>query len=276
MHMTTTVYIGVAGPETDIGECRDSIESLDRPDGSALWYGRGTKGYDVRQSHVNRFIESTHDWLLLLDHDMVFAPDTLTRLMSHGVQYVSGYYLQRRYRPLVPVWFHPTDGWPLRPFLETPEPGKLHPLGASGWGCILIHRAVIEGVRATVLKGEWDVLEDDMDVWPFDLAAVMAALDAGDLDTLRREIRPLKGQTDRRPVGSDLRYPMLAAAAGFQLWGDPDVTPAHMVGYPLAATDYTGQSAATYAGLIRELDEATSRGRDQWRAELSALGVAGV
>lgn len=263
-----TCLIGIAGPEADIGICRDSIEQIERRPGDAIRYGRGTKGYEVRQAHVNRFIESSHEWLLLLDHDMVYAPDTLVRLLSHDVPYVSGYYLQRRYRPMIPVWFHPAGGrWPLPPFLEVPETGKLHPLGASGWGCILINRTVIETVRETVLKGEWDVIEDDMDVLPYDLPVVMRALEDGDLDTLRREIRPYRGQFDRRPVGSDLRYPILAARAGFQLWGDPDVCPQHVVNYPLAGSDYTSQSAATYAGLMRDMEEATARGRDLWAAQ---------
>ena len=277
--MSGSVLIGVAGPETDIGICRDSIQQIETPPGSALWFGRATKGYEARQSHFNRFIESGHEWLLLLDHDMVYAPDTLMRLMSHGVQYVSGYYLQRRFQPLIPVWFWPTGvgspgEWPLRPFLEEPESGKLHALGGSGWGCILLHREVVEGVRKTVLKGEWDVIEDDMDVWPYDLKIVMKALHEGDIETLRREIRPLRGQFDRQPIGSDLRYPVLAAAAGFQLWGDPDVRPGHVVSYPLAASDYTAQSAATYAALMRDADEATGRGREKWVAHMQELSAA--
>lgn len=268
-----SVYIGVVGPETDIGECRDSIQQMETPPGSQLWFNRATKGYEARQAHFDRFIESGHEWLLLLDHDMVYAPDTLTRLMSHGVQYVSGYYLQRRYRPLIPVWFHPFDGeWPLRPFLEAPEPGRLHRLGGSGWGCVLIHREVVEGTRAKVLKGQWDVIEDDMDVWPYDLGVVMKALDEGDLETLRREIRPCRGWYERRPVGSDLRYPVLASAAGFPFWGDPDVAPGHLTGYPLAASDFTGQAAETYAALLRDMDAATERGRALFRAHMTEMG----
>ncbi len=270
--MADTCYIGVAGSDMDIGICRDSIQQIVVPEGSELWFNRATKGYEARQAHFNRFIDSEHEWLLLLDHDMVYAPDTLERLMAHGVPYVSGYYLQRRYRPLVPVWFHPFDGqWPLRPFLAEPERGRLHPLGGSGWGCILLHRSVVTGVRATVLKGEWDVLEDDMDVWPYDLSVITKALEAGDIETLRREFRPLRGRFDRQPMGSDIRYPVLAQTAGFQLYGDPDVNPAHVVSYPLAATDYTGQSAATYAALLRDGDEATARGRMVWEAHMEAL-----
>lgn len=271
--MSESVYIGVVGPENEIGDCRDSIQQMAVPDGSELWFNRATKGYEARQAHFNKFIAGGHDWMLLLDHDMIYERDTLQRLMSHGVDYVSGYYLQRRYRPLIPVWFHPFDGqFPLRPFIEQPEPGRLHPLGGSGWGCVLIHRRVVEAVRRDVLKGEWDVLEDDMDVYPYDLSAVMAALDAGDLAALRREFRPFRGQFDRQPMGSDLRYPILAREAGHQLMGDPDVRPGHVTGYPVEASDYTAQSAATYAALLRDADEATGRGRAKWTGYMKGIG----
>ena len=144
--MGESCYIAVAGPENDIGECRDSIEQMTTRPGDRLWFARGTKGYEVRQTHFNRFIDSDHEWLLMLDHDMVYAADTLERLRGHNVKYVSGYYLQRRYRPMIPVWFHAGDEWPLRPFLEIPESGRLHELGGSGWGCVLIHRRVVEAL----------------------------------------------------------------------------------------------------------------------------------
>ena len=107
--MTETTYIGVAGAETDYGPCRDSIELIERGPNDSLWYGRGTKGYEVRQRHINRFIESDHTWLLLLDADMVFAPDTLGRLRSHCLLYTSvapqpalwQVYLQRRREALI-------------------------------------------------------------------------------------------------------------------------------------------------------------------------------
>lgn len=269
--MSDTVYIGVAGPDVDYGPARDSIEAIERGPADGLWFGRGTKGYEVRQRHFNRFIESGHDWLLMLDSDMVFAPDTLERLMAHDAAYVSGYYVQRRYHPMLPVWFKPGSEWPLEPFLEEPERGRLHELGASGWGCVLLHRAVIEDTRAQVLKGQWDILEDEMTFWPFDAARVMAALSAGDLDALRRELRPLRGQYDRQPVGSDIRYPLLARAAGYTLYGDPDVRPGHIVNYPLTPDDYAGQHADTKAQLARQLGEATERGRAAWRGHMEAL-----
>ena len=144
-------------------------------------------------------------------------------------------------------------------------------LGASGWGCVLIHRAVVEDTRAKVLKGEWDVIEDEMTFWPYDATVVMAALNSGDLATLRRELRPLRGQFDRQPIGSDIRYPFYARAAGHSLWGDPDVRPGHVVSYALSGDDYESQHPNTQAQLAAKLTEATERGRAAWRQRLEAL-----
>jgi len=272
--MSDSVYVGVSGSEIEIGDCRDSIQQITVPAGSELWFNRATKGYEARQAHFNKFVDGGHDWMLLLDHDMIYARDTLLRLMSHDVDYVSGYYLQRRFRPLVPVWFHPfTGAFPLQPFIERPEPGRLHPLGASGWGCILIHRRVVEGTRENVLNGSWDVLEDDMAVYPYNLSVIMSALDAGDIAAVRREFQPLRGQFDRQPMGSDLRYPILASMAGFQLMGDAGVCPGHVTHYPVEATDYGAQSADTYAGLMREAAAATERGREKWRNYMDGIGA---
>lgn len=242
-----TCYIGVVGPDTIPAAAILSIMNITRRPGDAPPELRmATKGYEARQMHIQRFLETGHDWILMLDHDMLFEPDTLERLRSHGLPYVSGLYMRRRHNPILPVWFQPYDGtFPFRRFTAVPERGRLHPIGASGWGCILIHREVIEKTRP-ILKGEWEVIEDDMDVWPYDLDAVLAG---------REQIRPLTRRS--QPVGSDVRYPFYALQAGYQLMGDPDVRPAHILDYPLSPDDYEGipaESRDAVAGHIHALE----------------------
>ena len=257
---TGSCYIGWVGPEGENGECRDSIEHLilDRGDSFPVPV-RATKGYEARNIHFERWLTKTeHPFMLLLDHDHVFPPDTLRRLRSHKLPYVSGHYLRRRYEPIAPVWFEPFSGsWPFKPFMKDPERGKLHELGASGWGCILIHRDVALAVQA-LLHHEPLVLEDDMDIWAYDLDKLIAALrilnglQNGEIKedgarafrvavkTLNENIRPLRGVKD--PAGSDIRFPFYAKQAGYTLWGDPDVRVPHMLNYPLSPDDYSGQT----------------------------------
>lgn len=231
-YYTGSAYIGVVGPETIPVQAMLSILNIERrPGDTAPKFKMATKGYEARQLHINEFLESDHQFILLLDHDMIFAPDTLERLRKHGRPYVSGLYMRRRVAPMFSVWFEPFDGqWPLMPFTDDPERGRLHKIGASGWGCMLMHRDMIEAVRPS-LCGEQEVIEDDMDTWP--------------------DGTPCRGTKD--PVGSDVRYPVICQRAGFTLWGDPDVRPSHIMNYELSPDDYT-----------RQPDEL----RNQWSAKL--------
>ncbi len=256
---TGSCYIGVVGSEEENGECRDSIEAIRRKKSdSGPHFIRATKGYEARQLHFNNWYDHTrHAFLLLLDHDMKFPNFTLERMRAHKLPFVSGLYMRRRYNPIAPVWFeHGEPGqMPMIPFTAPPVDNTLYRIGASGWGCILIHRDVVTAVRK-LLKGEPEVIEDDMDVFPYDFQKVMKSLNVlrtygngninfmearKHIDLLCNEIRPLRGLKDS--VGSDIRFPFFARLAGFNLIGDSGVYCEHMLNYPLNPNDYVTQSA---------------------------------
>lgn len=286
---TGSVYIGVVGSEYEHGQCRDSIERIvRRPGDSGLHLARGTKGYESRQWHFERWHETHHPFMLLLDADEVYPPDTLERLRSHKKPYVSVYYLRRQYSPIAPVWFKPGDRWPFMPWLTVPESGKLHELGASGWGGILLHREVADAVKE-ILRGEQFVIEDDMDVWPYDLNRVMYALnglrelveDKPPARTLRAalkdyqailsdEIRPLRGK--HNVVGSDIRFPFYARAAGYKLYGDPDLQVEHMTAYPLRPQDFADVPEERRKDWYKQQKKGVDRRRREIRKHLNSLG----
>jgi hypothetical protein len=261
-------YIGVVGSETENGECRDSIESIVRQkkDTDPI-YIRATKGYEARQMHLNNWYEKTkHPFMLLLDHDMKFPAFTLQRLRSYGLPYISGLYMRRRYNPVAPVWFEYGElgQMPMIPMTMALQDNTLYKIGASGWGCILIHRDVITAMKP-ILKGEQEIIEDDMDVYPYDLNVVMSTLNELDMlsngrktpdnefairecvERLQSELKPLRGLKDI--VGSDIRFPFYARLAGFDLHGDTGVMCEHMLNYPLSPNDYLNQSARNVRDL---------------------------
>lgn len=258
-----TVYIGVVGPESIPVKAVTSIINIERQDGdTAPQLLHATKGYVARQMHVNKFMESDHEWLLMLDHDMDFAPDTLQRLLAHDVSFVSGYYMRRQLNPVYSVWYKPFSGeWPHEPFLEEPISGRLYELGGSGWGCILLHKDVIADTRKKVLKGELDVIEDDMDVWPYDLKKVLAG---------KEQLRILRGVKDEI-VGSDIRFPFYAKVAGHQLYGDPDVRPGHKVNYWLGANDFSTSAVGALAKIQAESEQMIADARERIQAEVVKL-----
>jgi hypothetical protein len=159
---------------------------------------------------------------------------------------------------------------------------QLYKIGASGWGCVLLHRDVVTAVRP-LLKGEQEILEDDMDIYPYDLGRVMGAIQALDtgigvmtqsearthVNTLKAEIRPLRALKD--PVGSDIRFPFFARLAGFDMYLDTGVLCEHMLNYPISPNDYMGLAAANIrdltVGIMRDQQAEVER-IQKARAEL--------
>jgi len=260
------VYIAVVGSENEIGVCRDSIDRIvKRKSDSGPHYIRATKGYEARQMHLNNWYDETKlPFMLLLDSDMMFPPETLEKLRIHKKPFVSGFYMRRTIRPVAPVWFERGEvgKMPMQPMTAALEKDKLYPIGASGWGCMLIHRDVVTATRK-VLKGEPDIIEDDMDLFPYDVKKLIKArqiiLDSlngvavGEdkakfaLETFVNEIRPLRGVKDA--VGSDIRYPFYARMAGFDLYGDTGVLCEHMTSYPISINDWLNQPVWAYRDL---------------------------
>jgi hypothetical protein len=260
LQYTGSCYIAIVGSEIENGICRDSIEMIQRRAGDEVHFVRATKGFEARQMHLNNWYEnSKHPFILFLDHDMIFPHNTLERLRSWQVAYISGAYMRRRYAPMAPVWFEygQPGVMPLRPFTGIYLKDQLYKIGASGWGCVLMHRDVVTATRP-LLKGEKEIIEDDMDIYPYDLKQIMKAIKVLDryvdgfdynqrqarlcVDVLKDEIRPLRALKDN--VGSDIRFPFFARLAGYDMYLDTGVLCDHMLNYPLSPNDYINQSAA--------------------------------
>jgi len=224
-----TAYIGVACGEFGVTEAHVSIsEMARRPGDSEPVFRIATKGWEARQDHAEAMLKSRHDWLLLLDGDMGIPAMLLERLRAHGLPCVTGHYLRRGYKPMRPIWYEddPEFRWPMMPFRGSPEPGRMYRLSATGSGCWLIHREVLEAVQP-MLKGEPFFVDDAMTWWPYDIDAVAAG---------REKLRILRGRKDR--VGSDLRLSFFIRHAGYTVWGDPDAACGHFVQYPVGMKDW--------------------------------------
>ena len=289
---TGSVYIGVVGSELENGECRDSIDNLiGRPGDVGPQFIRATKGFEARQMHFNNWYFGTDcAFLFLMDSDMVFPRDALEILRGRQFPYICGTYMRRMYSPMAPVHLEVNeDGmFPFKPSAKVLERNVLYEMGASGWGCMLVHRDVVTAMLP-LLKGEALVIEDDMDVWPYDLPRIMAALDVLDnmtkkdvpaaslrdyVDILRQEIRPLRGAKDN--VGSDIRFPFFARQAGFPLYVDGTVQCKHMLNYPVSPDDFAAMGADAIANVDHEANKGVRQERDKLRFAKDMLSVAHV
>lgn len=269
------------GSESEYGPCRDTIEAIVKQPGDTLQFYRATKGYEARQMHLNNWYNNTeHSFILLLDSDMLFPPHTLERLRANQKPLVSGFYMRRTIRPVYPVWFEQGNvgTMPLKPLMSIPEIDKIYPIGASGWGCMLIHRDVITAMKP-LLKGELEIIEDDMDIMPYNLTNVLAAIAALDkgitgsmtkyeaqawVDLLKEEIRPLRGIKDEI-VGSDIRFPFYAKLAGFQLYGDTGVLCEHVTSYPVSIEDWLNQPVSNVRDLSLVVNQEDVKEREKIR-----------
>jgi hypothetical protein len=225
--LSGTVYVGGVGAELQPVSAITSLLTMRLQKGDAWNILTPTKGFEGRQKHVNNFLESDHDFIFFADADQHFPHDTLEKLRAHGLPFVAGFYPQRMF-PINPVWRAVWDEWPARWYTNPIDPeGGLVEIGSAGWGCTLVHRSVFEAM-APILKGEPFIVEDDMDVWPYDLEAVLRG---------EESLRPLRGvKTDS--VGSDIRFAWYARHAGFKLYGDPSAACGHYISYALGWQDY--------------------------------------
>jgi len=137
--------IGVIGAELGrYAVFYDSLLHLATPPGTALVQTRGGNVAENRNIVTREALRLGAEWVLYLDDDHVLAPDTLMRLLAHGVDIVSGLYVKREI-PFVPcVYDEENEAGLCRPRLLAPGDCGRVKVKAVGAGCLLVRRRVIE------------------------------------------------------------------------------------------------------------------------------------
>ena len=98
----------------------------------------------ARNTLVQNFLDSDSDYLLFLDSDIVFPANLLDVLLKHEKDVVSALYFARK--KITPVCRLYKDGnYVSMPIEELPKK-TLFKVDASGLGCVLIKRKVIEAL----------------------------------------------------------------------------------------------------------------------------------
>jgi hypothetical protein len=132
--------------EARFSECYTSVIGMAKPEGTEYAPYMGYNTPNGWNTIADGFLKSTHEYLFTMNDDHIYPPDTLTRLMSHGVECVSGVYLLRQY-PYEPVIYDYVDknGAMGYHYLTNGERG-LVPIKVCGDGALLIHRRVFEKI----------------------------------------------------------------------------------------------------------------------------------
>lgn len=113
----------------------------------------------AREKAAEKCVKDKHDWLLFLDSDMTFPPDTIERLLSHNKPIVSGLCFKRQWPPR-PTIYRSLDA-DMNSVANLTEWDPLQKIDAAGCACLLIRREVLEAVPAPWFAlDEWPAAED--------------------------------------------------------------------------------------------------------------------
>jgi hypothetical protein len=112
---------------------------------SRIWSKVGMRSEYARELLINNFLEeSGSEWLWIVDTDMEVPRGALDRLLSHNKKVVSAMYFSRGDHTWpIPFQMEPIHHWPKTRMFNYPK-NALVEAGATGHGCLLLHRTVLE------------------------------------------------------------------------------------------------------------------------------------
>ncbi len=197
-----TGVLGISGGElARYAISYHSILRLQVPPGTICIPARGSSIAENRNGIASRALDAGAEWVFYADDDQVFFPDTLTRLLVHDKDIISGLYVKREI-PFVPHIYDREDenGW-LAPHLLTRFDGGLMEFKSVAAGCLVVKTAVLRAMTAQGLAGS-----DGKKWW---------------------NLGQMKGAEDN--WGDDHNFCQRARQAGFKIWCDLDVRIGHEV-----------------------------------------------
>lgn len=183
----TRILIGI--PTGEFGRHTlfyDYLELLDKPVGTFVSKCHGQSPARGRNVIIEEALRNNCTHVLFLDDDMAFPPNTMSKLLAHDKDMVTGLYLMRNY-PHQPVIFDKAmpDGKAAHHFFSDGEKGLMK-IVAAGAGCVLINTRVFKGMpefkdgRPEWGARTWFTLgELEKDHWCDDIAFYLRAQKAG-------------------------------------------------------------------------------------------------
>lgn len=165
---------------------------------------------DNRNDLAQDFLDIRADYLLVLDTDIEFQPESVYALIDdaekHDREIESGLYFGFIQNRLRPVWFVQNEQGGLQ-FIGSFRMGDVVQLAAAGMGMCLIRRDVFEKIAK--------IPEYEMDPWHW----------------FGRD--PILVGNKMMHGGEDCVFGLRALKAGFPTWGNTNVMARHWKKYPL-------------------------------------------
>lgn len=208
------------------------------------------------------------DWLWFVDTDMAFAPDTLDRLVAAAhpnKRPIMGALCFSQGRGTNGIKYAPTlygftddDPPRLGSFMDIPERPGVTRVAATGTGCLLIHRSVLEGVAAFTPEGM--PRPYGQTAYPWFRFSEWETEDLGP-DTM----------------GEDIVFCLRAGAAGFPVHVDTSIEVGHVKPHIVGVEDYRLERGLLAAATVAPPADAVAAVipmKD--RAELTAAVLARI
>lgn len=175
-----------------------------------------------RNEMVRHFLSTDAEWMLSLDDDMTFGPQLVDQLLAaadpEARPIVGGLYFRQEHRgdggppaysPHLYAW--QPDGSGLGRMLEYPANTAL-PVAATGAGCLMVHRSVLERMQAEV-KHPWPWFAEQPYTDPNGNATVYS---------------------------EDLTFCLRASGLGYPIYVHTGVRLGHIKTYEITELDYLG------------------------------------
>lgn len=199
----------IAIPCMDMVSARfaQSLATLKKEGECTVSFLIGSLIYDSRNRLAALAVDMDADYILWLDSDMVFAPDTLERMMKvldehPEIDILSGLYF-RRAQPFTPVLFSKLEQT-ADDVLEWADvhdmPDELFEVAGCGFGCVLMRTDCLLDIAAKEHGGKW--------------------------------FTPIAN------AGEDCAFCIRARREGYKIYCDPTITLGHMAYAPVTKAFY--------------------------------------
>ena len=156
-----SIMIAIPCMDTVPVKFTESLLDIEKPEGTKVCLKPGSLVYDSRNLLSLTAIENKFDYIMWMDSDMIFPPDTITKLLGDilelNIHMVSGLYVKRTY-PVKPVIYKSVQppvkdehGIPqihIDEYMDYPR-NNVFPVEGCGFGCVM--------TSVHLMKAVWDM-----------------------------------------------------------------------------------------------------------------------
>ena len=194
------ILIGIPSMDmVSVHFCR-SLVTLQKLENCSVSFVIDSLIYSARNEICRQALKDNYDYVLWLDSDMVFPPETIAKLLADGKNIVTGLYY-RRQPPYSPVIYSKLEisGNICEQEGYASPPEALFPVAGCGFGCLLLNTDILRRMEA-----------ENGPTW----------------------FAPMGN------VGEDLAFCIRARRLGETIWCDPGIKLGHVGHIIITADDY--------------------------------------